>query len=60
MAKKTNKDLQNTTQKNKDRATRIPLKIGGEIRCSGKVISSCSSSDTHHVAVKRHEHHLKY
>jgi len=29
--KRTNNDLQNTTQKTKDRATRAPLKIGGEL-----------------------------
>ena len=34
--KRTNNDLQNTTQKTKDRATRIPLKTGGEHRCFGK------------------------
>jgi hypothetical protein len=27
----------NITQKIKDRATRTPLKIGGESRCSGRV-----------------------
>jgi hypothetical protein len=30
--KRTNNDLQNTTQKSKDRATRTPLKIVGELR----------------------------
>jgi hypothetical protein len=30
--KLTNNDLQNITQKTKDRATRTPLKIGGELR----------------------------
>jgi hypothetical protein len=29
--------------------TRIPLKTGGELRCSGKVSSSCSISDTRRV-----------
>ena len=29
----TNNDVQNITQKNKHRATRIPLKSGGELRC---------------------------
>jgi hypothetical protein len=33
MANRTNNDLQNSTQKTKDRATRTPLKIGGELRC---------------------------
>jgi len=34
--KRTNNDLQNTTQKNKDRATRTPLKTGSERSCSGR------------------------
>jgi len=38
-----NNDLQNTTQKTKDRATRTTLKSGGELRCSGRVSSSCSA-----------------
>jgi len=29
--------MQNTTEKTKDRATRTPLKTGGELRCSGRV-----------------------
>jgi len=33
--KKTNNDLQNITQKTKDRATRTLLKTGGELGCSG-------------------------
>ena len=35
--KKENSDLQNTTQKTKDRATRTSLKTGSELRCSGRV-----------------------
>ena len=35
--------------KNKDRVTRTPLKIGGERRCSGRVGSSCSTSDIRRV-----------
>jgi hypothetical protein len=31
-----NNDLQNTTQKTKDKATRIPRKKGNELRCSGR------------------------
>jgi hypothetical protein len=31
--------------KSKDRVTWIPLKSGGELRCSGRVSSSCSTSD---------------
>jgi hypothetical protein len=30
------------THKTKDRVTRTPLKTGGELRCSGRVSSSCS------------------
>jgi hypothetical protein len=33
----------------KDRVTRTSLKPGGELRCSGKVSSSCSTSATHRV-----------
>jgi len=35
-----------TKQKTKDRATRTPLKTGGELRCSGRVGSSYSTSGT--------------
>jgi hypothetical protein len=34
------------TYKTKDRVTRTPLKTGGEISCSGRVCSSCSTSGT--------------
>ena len=37
------------THKTKDRVTRTPLKTGGELRCSGSVRSSCSTSDTRRV-----------
>jgi hypothetical protein len=56
--KRRNNDLQIITQKTKDKATRIPLKTGGELRCSRRVSSSCSTCDTCHVTVERHEHHL--
>jgi len=46
--KRTNKHLQITAQKTKDRAT---LKIGGELRYSGTVSSSCSTSDTRRVSL---------
>ena len=36
----------NKTYKTKDRVTRTPLKTGGELRCSGRVGSSCPTSDT--------------
>jgi hypothetical protein len=49
---KVQKDKQPSTKhtyKTKDRVTRTPLKTGGELRCSGRVSSSCSTSDTHRV-----------
>jgi hypothetical protein len=52
MVKKVQKDKQRSTKhtyKTKDRVTRTPLKAGGELRCSGRVNSSCSTTDTHRV-----------
>jgi len=49
---KVQKDKQRSTKhthKTKDRVTRTPLKIGGELRCSGRVSNSCSTSDTRRV-----------
>jgi hypothetical protein len=43
---KRHNDLQNITQKTKDRATRTPLKTMIELRSSGRV-GSCSTSATH-------------
>ena len=46
---KVQKDKQRSTKhtyKTKDRVTRTPLKVRGELRCSGRVSSSCSTSDT--------------
>ena len=40
------------THKTKDRVTRTPLKTGGDIRCSGRICSSCSTSDTHRVILE--------
>ena len=37
------------TYKTKDQVTRTPLKTGGELLCSGRVSSSCSTSDTRRV-----------
>jgi len=37
------------THKTKDRVTRTPLKTRGELRCSGRVGSSCSTIDTRRV-----------
>ena len=39
------------THKTKDRVTRTPLKSGGELRCSGRVSSSCSTSGTRRVSL---------
>ena len=49
---KVQKDKQRSTKhtyKTKDRVTRTPLKTGGELRSSGRVSSSCSTSDTRRV-----------
>ena len=50
--KKVQKDKQRSTKhtyKTKDRVRRTPLKTGGELRCSGRAGSSCSTSDTRRV-----------
>ena len=49
--KRTNNDVQNTTQKIKDRAIRTSLKSGDELRCSGRVSNSCSTCDNSSVTV---------
>jgi hypothetical protein len=49
---KAKKDKQRSTKhthKTKYRVTRTPLKTGGELRCSGRVSSSCSTNGTHRV-----------
>jgi hypothetical protein len=46
---RTNNDLQNTTLKTKDRATRIPIKTDGELRCSERVGRSFVTSDIRRV-----------
>ena len=46
--KRTNNDLQNMHIK-QDRVTRTPLKTEGELRCSRRVSSSCSTSGTRRV-----------
>ena len=46
------KDKQRSTKhthKTKDRVTRTSLKFRGELRCSGRVISSCSTSGIRRV-----------
>ena len=47
--KRTNNDLQNTTQETKDRAT--PLRSECELMCSERVNSSWSTSDTRRVTL---------
>ena len=37
------------THKAKDRVTRTPLNTGGELRCTGRVSSSCPTSGTRRV-----------
>ena len=52
--KKVQKDKQRSTKhtyKTKDRVTRTPLKTGGELRCFGRVSSSCSTSSTRRVDI---------
>jgi hypothetical protein len=41
--------LTNTTHQTIDGVTRTPLKTGGELGCSGRVISFCSTIGTHRV-----------
>jgi hypothetical protein len=46
------KDIQRSTKhtyKTKDRVTWTPLKTRGELTCSGRISSSCSTSDTRRV-----------
>ena len=38
-------------KKIKDRETRTLLKTGGELRCSGRVSSSCPTCGTHRVTL---------
>jgi len=51
MTKRTNNNLQNTTQKTKDRERRTPLKTGSEFKCSGRVSSSYSTNGTRRVTL---------
>jgi hypothetical protein len=48
--KRTNNDLQNTTQKTTDLETRAPLKPGCAM-CLGSASSSCSTSGTLRIAL---------
>jgi hypothetical protein len=52
---KVQKDKQRSTKhtyKTKDRVTRTPLKTGGELRCPGRVSSSCSTSGTRNLQIQ--------
>ena len=49
--KRTNNNLQNTTEKTKDRVTQTSLKTGCEFMCSGRLNISCSTSGTRHVTL---------
>ena len=54
---KVQKDKQRSTKhayNTKDRVTRTPLKSGGELGYSGRVISSCSTSGTRRVNLVTH------
>jgi hypothetical protein len=47
-------NLQSNIQKFQDRETRTPLKSRDDIRCTGRVSSSCSTSTTRHVTLGTH------
>ena len=51
--RKKDNNLQNTMQTH-DRVTRTPLKAGDDIRYTGRVNSSCSTSTTRHVTLGSH------
>ena len=42
----------------KDRSTRTPHKTARELRCNGRVSSSCFVGDIHRITFKRYKHHL--
>jgi hypothetical protein len=48
------------TRKAQDRVPRIPLKTHGEISCSGRVSSSCSTSDTRRVNLVKNPSNQNY
>ena len=50
--KRISNEIQNITQKTKDLATRISLKTGGEIRCSGRVCNSWSTRTSFYSSYK--------
>ena len=46
------------TYKTKDRVKRTPLKSGGELMCSGRVRSSCSSGGTRRDNERDHQKNI--
>ena len=46
-----NSNLQNIMRKNKDRAARTPLNLGGERKCSGNVSTYCFMNITRRVTL---------
>ena len=52
--KEKGQNLQNTTQKTKDRATRTPLNTWDELRFSGKVAVPAPTSDIRRVTLATH------
>ena len=49
--KQINNDLQNTTQTTKERVTQSQLITEGDLRCLGRVHSSCSTSGIRRVTL---------
>ena len=47
------------THKTKDRVTLTPLKTGDEIRCSGMVRNSCSTSGTGRINLVTNPHNVE-
>ena len=62
LKEKVQKDKQRSikhTYKTKDRVTRTPRKTGKEIKCSGRVSSSCSTSDGYDLCMHSVFHTIK-
>ena len=58
--KQTKKRSTKHTHKAKDRVTRTPLRTAGELRCTGRVSSSCFTNDTRRVNLVSIDHALAY
>jgi hypothetical protein len=52
------RDKQRTTKRNPENQRSSNTSTGGELRCSGRVSSSCFTCGTRRVPVRRHEYHL--